>query len=84
MTHLGSVQFRQGTLVNSQRMFLHELSSLQSDKYIEVYAHYGRTLWMCKLKHLNNGRTLIMKAYPDYYVLREKEKILKEVCFTNK
>lgn len=64
-------------LLNSQRTFINELTSLKRDRYIEVFAHYGRTFWMVKLKHLTNGRTLILRCYAQWGSLEEKGKCLK-------
>lgn len=69
--------FRQGALLNSQKEFINELTSLKKDRYIEVFSHYGRTFWMVKLKHLTNGRTLILKCYPEFGSIEEKGKLLK-------
>lgn len=75
--------FRQGVLVNSQREFINELNGLKADRYIEVFAHYGRTFWMVKLKHLTNGRTLVLKSYPSYFILEEGGKPLKQVSWND-
>lgn len=75
--------FRQGVLVNSQRLFINELKGLKADRYIEVFAHYGRTFWLVKLKHLTNGRTLVMKSYPNYFILEEGGKPLKQVSWND-
>jgi hypothetical protein len=64
-------------LLNSQRTFINELTSLKQDRYIEVFAHYGRTFWLVKLKHLTNGRTLILRCYAQWGSLEEKGKCLK-------
>ena len=70
--------FRQDVLVNSQREFINELNGLKADRYIEVFSHYGRTFWMVKLKHLTNGRTLVLKCYPNHFTLNEGGRILKQ------
>ena len=75
--------FRQGVLVNSQREFINELNGLKADRYIEVFSHYGRTFWMVKLKHLTNGRTLVLKSYPSYFILEEGGKPLKQVSWND-
>lgn len=64
-------------LLNSQRTFINELNSLEKDRYIQVFSHYGRTFWMIKLKHLTNGRTLILRCYPQRGSLEEKGRVLK-------
>lgn len=64
-------------VLNSQLTFINELISLKQDRYIEVFAHYGRTFWMVKLKHLTNGRTLILRCYAQWGSLEEKGKVLK-------
>ena len=69
--------FRQGILLNSQRVFINELNSLKKDQYIEMFSHYGRTFWLVKLKHLTNGRTLILRCYPEWGSIEEKGKLLK-------
>lgn len=66
------------SLVDSQRLFILELNALKQDRYIEVFAHYGRTFWMIKLKHLTNGRTLILRCYRQWGSLSEGDKILKQ------
>lgn len=85
MIHIDSQveKFKQGVLVNSQREFINELNGLKADRYIEVFAHYGRTFWMVKLKHLTNGRTLVMKSYPNYFILEEGGKPLKQVSWND-
>ena len=75
--------FRQGVLVNSQRLFINELNGLKADRYIEVFTHYGEHFWMVKLKHLTNGRTLVLKSYPDYFILEEGGKPLKQVSWND-
>lgn len=64
-------------LLNSQRTFINELNSLEKDRYIQMFSHYGRTFWMVKLKHLTNGRTLILRCYPQRGSLEEKGRVLK-------
>lgn len=64
-------------LLNSQKVFINELTSLEKDRYIQVFSHYGRTFWMVKLKHLTNGRTLILRCYPQRGSLEEKGRVLK-------
>lgn len=64
-------------LLNSQKVFINELTSLNKDRYIEVFSHYGRTFWMVKLRHLTNGRTLILRCYPQRGSLEEKGRVLK-------
>lgn len=70
--------FPENRLLNSQKVFLNELTSLKQDRYIEVFAHYGQTLWLVKLRHLTNGRTLILRCYPQCGSLTENGKLLKE------
>jgi hypothetical protein len=70
--------FKEGCLVDSQVVFINELSDLKKNRYIEVFAHYGRTFWMVKVKHLTNRRTLILKCYPSYFALNEGGKLLKQ------
>ena len=75
--------FKQGVLVNSQRLFINELNGLKADRYIEVFAHYGEHFWLVKLKHLTNGRTLVLKSYPNYFILEEGGKPLKQVSWND-
>lgn len=70
--------FKEGRLVDSQVVFINELTDLKKNRYIEVFAHYGRTFWMVKVKHLTNRRTLILKCYPSYFTLNEGGKLLKQ------
>lgn len=70
--------FHDGVLVDSQKTFINELSDLESCNYIQVFSHYGKTFWMVKLKHLNNGRCLVLACYPDYGYLREEGRLLKQ------
>lgn len=70
--------FPENRLLNSQKVFINELNSLKQDRYIEVFAHYGQTLWLVKLRHLTNGRTLILRCYPQCGSLTEGGKLLKE------
>ena len=69
--------FPEDHLVNSQKVFINELNSLKRDRYIEVFAHYGQTLWLVKLRHLTNGRTLVLRCYVQWGSLTENGKILK-------
>lgn len=75
--------FKPGVLLNSQREFINEMNGLKADRYIEVFAHYGRTLWLVKLKHLTNRRTLVLKCYPNYFILEEDGKPLKQVAWND-
>ena len=70
--------FEDGELVRSQREFVNELIGLKADRYVEVFAHYGRTFWKAKVKHLTNGRTLVLTCYPTYFTLTEGGRILKQ------
>lgn len=70
--------FPEDHLVNSQKVFINELNSLKQDRYIEVFAHYGQTLWLVKLRHLTNGRTLVLRCYAQWGSLTENGKLLKE------
>lgn len=70
--------FKHGELVGSQREFINELAGLKKDNYVEVFAHYGRTFWMVKVRHLTNRRTLVLKCYPAYFSLNEGGRILKQ------
>lgn len=70
--------FEDGEIVKSQLEFINELAGLKMDRYVEVFAHYGRTFWLVKVKHLTNGRTLILRCYPHYFTLTEGGKLLKQ------
>lgn len=70
--------FKDGEIVGSQREFINELVGLKADRYVEVFAHYGRTFWMVKVRHLTNRRTLVLKCYPTYFTLNEGGRILKQ------
>lgn len=70
--------FKETSLVDSQLVFINELTDLKRNRYIEVFAHYGRTFWMAKVRHLTNRRTLILKCYPTYFTLQEGGKLLKQ------
>lgn len=74
---IGKTLLPEVPLLNSQCIFINELISLKRDRYIEVFAHYGRTFWMVKLKHLSNGRTLILRCYAQWGSLEEKGRVLK-------
>lgn len=69
--------FPQNRLVDSQRMFINELSSLQRDNYIIRVSHFGSSFWLVKLQHLSNGRTLILTCRSNEMELREGSKVLK-------
>lgn len=70
--------FPEDHLVNSQKVFINELNSLKRDRYIEVFAYYGQTLWVAKLRHLTNGRILLLRCYAQWGSLTENGKPLKE------
>lgn len=70
--------FKDGEIVGSQREFINELVGLKADRYVEVFAHYGRTFWMVKVRHLTNRRTLVLKCYPTHFTLNEGGRILKQ------
>lgn len=70
--------FKAGQLVNSQVEFINELTDLKSNRYIVLFAHYGRTFWMCKVRHRSNGRTLTLKCYPTFFTLNEGGRLLKQ------
>lgn len=65
-------------LVNSQRIFLNELSDLLANKYIIQVESYNESVWLVKLRHLNNGRTLILRCSLQCGCIKEKGKIIKE------
>lgn len=65
-------------LVNSQRIFANELSDLLANNYIVQVQSYNKSWWLVKLRHLSNGRTLILNCNTKYGCIKEKGKIIKE------
>lgn len=65
-------------LVNSQRIFANELSDLLANNYIVQVQSYNKSWWLVKLRHLNNGRTLILNCTAKYGCIKENGKVIKE------
>ena len=65
-------------LVNSQRIFVNELSDLLANNYIVRVQSYNDSVWLVKLKHLNNGRTLILRCTIECGCIKENGKVIKE------
>ena len=65
-------------LVNSQRIFVNELSDLLANNYIVQVQSYNSSVWLVKLRHLNNGRTLVLRCTIESGCIKEKGKIIKE------
>ena len=58
---------------------LQECSDLEFNGYRQVYFYHSDDLWIMKLRHRCNGRTLIVKWKPDGYRIIEDKLILKSV-----
>lgn len=58
---------------------LKECSDLKLNGYRQVLFHQASSLWVMKLKHWKNGRTLIVMWKPDGYRIYEDCNILKSV-----
>ncbi len=58
---------------------LQECSDLEFNGYRQVYFYQSNDLWIMKLRHRSNGRTLIVKWKPDGYKIIEDKLILKSV-----
>lgn len=58
---------------------LKECSDLEFNGYKKVFFSHSENLWVMKLRHRNNGRTLIVKWKPDGYRIIEDRIILKSV-----
>lgn len=65
-------------LVNSQRVFLNELSDLLANNYIIRVESYNESWWLVKLRHLNNGRTLILRCTVECGCIMENGKVIKD------
>lgn len=65
-------------LVNSQRIFINELTDLLANNYIIKVQSYNESWWLVKLKHLNNGRTLILRCTLQCGCIKENGKVIKE------
>ena len=74
---LFQLQERETPLVDSQRVFIFELIDLCANNYIIVFEVYGTFLWFVKLRHLNNGRRLILRWDSKCCTLEEGGKLLK-------
>lgn len=58
---------------------LQECSDFEFNGYRQVYFYHSDDLWIMKLHHRSNGRTLIVKWKPDGYKIIEDKLILKSV-----
>lgn len=58
---------------------LKECSDFLVNGYTQVFSYRSDSLWMMKLKHAKNGRTLIVTWKPDGYRITENGLILKAV-----
>lgn len=65
-------------LVNSQRIFLSELFDLVINNYMIRVQSYGDNGWFVKLKHMKNGRTLILWCNKERGYIKEDKEIIKE------
>lgn len=64
---------------NMQVSALEECADLECNGYQKVFFYTSDRLWLMKLHHLHNGRTLTVTWKPDGYKLKEGSLILKEV-----
>lgn len=64
-------------LVDSQRVFVNELSDLLANRYIIRVQYYDEKVWLVKVKHLTNGRELSLHWHDECGCIMEKGKILK-------
>ena len=58
---------------------LQECSDLEFNGYRQVYFYHSNDLWIMKLRHRSNGRTLMVKWKPDGYRIIKDKLILKSV-----
>lgn len=58
---------------------LQECSDLIDNGYVMVHRHIEKEWWYFKYRHSKNGRTLSLQWRPDFYVIKEGSKILKQV-----
>lgn len=58
---------------------LQECSDFILNGYQQVFFHHSDSLWVMKLKHAKNGRTLMVTWKPDGYRISEDKIILKSV-----
>lgn len=65
-------------LTNSQRNFLSELFDLVINNYIIRVQSYGDNGWFVKLKHMKNGRTLILWCNDKKGYIKEGKKFIKQ------
>lgn len=64
-------------LVNSQRIFINELSDLLANRYIIRVQSYNDGYWLVKVQHLTNRRTLILRCTVDCGCIKENGRIIK-------
>lgn len=58
---------------------LNECSDFLLNGYRQVFFHQSEELWLMKLRHHKNGRTLVVTWKPDGYRITEDKIILKSV-----
>lgn len=58
---------------------LQECSDLEFNGYRQIFFYHSDNLWIMKLHHRTNGRTLVVKWKPDGYQIIEGKLILKSV-----
>lgn len=58
-----------------------ECTDLISNGYILLFAVFDKVSWFIKLHHQNNGRTLVVNWTPNYWMIKEKDKVLKYVPY---
>lgn len=59
---------------------LKECQDLRNNGYIVKVQSRLPDGCFIKLRHRSNGRTLVVRSYPDYYEVREGSSILKKHC----
>lgn len=65
-------------LVDSQRVFINELTDLLRNRYIIRVQYYDRKVWLVKLQHLTNGRKLSLHWKDDCGKIMEGKKVIKQ------
>lgn len=58
-----------------------ECIDLCKNGYEEVFSVQQKDWWFIKMRHVKNRRTLILEYRPEWYLIREGKKILKQVSF---
>lgn len=59
---------------------LKECQDLRSNGYIVKVQSRLTDGYFIKLRHRSNGRTLVVRSYPDRYEVREGSTVLKRHC----